>query len=92
MKHLPRRDSASNAREIDDLQKINRKLKREVSKLQKIIAKLLSQSACEEESAEPLSKSGVECPACGKDFTTVNLGIKTLQICKSCGWKKVASP
>lgn len=92
--HIPRRDSASNAKELDTAKKENRKLKRELSKLQKYVAKLLDQSEMfpdpemnEEIKLPPVE--GAQCPTCQGPLSIVNLGTKTLKACKSCGWRKV---
>lgn len=92
--HRPRRETASNAKELDAVQKENGKLKKEVAKLQKYVAKLLSRQAAtlpdEEEQVEHLQTDGVQCPDCNKPLSVVNLGVKSLRVCKACGWRKVA--
>lgn len=90
--HRPRRESASNAKELDTALKENRKLKRELAKMQKYVSKLLNQQANPpdpEVPAEPLSSDGVQCPTCNHALSVVNLGVKSLRVCKSCGWRKV---
>lgn len=92
--HRPRRDSQSNVKEFNDLRRENNALKRQVSRLQSYVTKLLGQQATvvdpESEELVRLDTSGVQCPECNGPLTTVNLGIKTLRGCKGCGWRKVS--
>lgn len=93
MSHKPRRDSASDAKELDDYRKENRKLKRDVSRLEKLLTKALvhatgTTSNPEEPSEPPLSTEGVNCPECGDPLRIIPLGVKTLRACKGCGWRK----
>ena len=93
--HRPRRDTSSNVKEFNEIRRENQSLKRQVSRLQSYVAKLLGQNdniatEDEEQGPKPLDTSGVQCPDCSGPLTTVNLGIKTLRGCKGCGWRKVS--
>ncbi len=91
--HRPRRDSQSNVKEFNELRRENSSLKRQVSRLQSYVSKLLGQQSTTEPDDEPvasLDSSGVQCPECNGPLTTVNLGVKTLRGCKGCGWRKVS--
>lgn len=90
--HRPRRDSASDAKELQTLRKENHKQQREISRLTKMLSKVLvseEESAEDEDDVTPLSDEGVQCPECNNPLTVVNLGIKTLRACKGCGWRKM---
>jgi hypothetical protein len=88
--HKPRRDTASDAKELDFYRKENRKLKRQLARAEKRVEKLVStEESAEDEVPVPLSNEGVDCPSCQQPVKTIQLGVKTLKACKACGWRKV---
>lgn len=86
----PQQDSAH--KELAETKRENHTLKRQLSKLQKKIIKLLQEgppSMPDEELVAPLEITGAECPDCQEALSVVSLGIKTLKVCKACKWRKV---
>lgn len=79
-------------KELAETKRENHRLKRQVSKLQKYVHKLLDQgpaSVTPDDAHAPLDNS-LDCPSCQSPVKTVNLGFRSLRACKACGWRQVA--
>lgn len=86
-------ESKSNAKLISELKSENHKLRRQVKRLERQVEKGLREDFVDEEGDADLAErvdSRFDCPSCNSGMLeTVNLGIKSLRVCRKCKYRQV---
>lgn len=70
----------------------NRRLRKKVKTLQKELQRALHsdfEKLYEEDEVEHPERNEAGCPKCGKELQSLELGIKTIILCKECDYRKV---
>lgn len=98
--HRPRRDAASQEKELREAKQETRKLKVQLAQVRKQLVKALGgRDIVSENDPEPAMVESEEtaedqqsCPACGeKEIREVDAGPKVYLVCAACRWRKAKS-